>query len=740
MTYQLIARVVRNSLGGPFPGESGGLVPRPPEAAPPRRPRGIRSGLVLLLALLCSPLAGSAQPVNDRFSKALRLDGLSGSTTGSTVGATVQPGEPKPAKVDGTGKSIWYRWKSPYPLIVTFSTDGSDFDTVLAAYTGIAVNLLTPIASNDDALVGVTYSQISFVAQPGVDYAIVVDGALYAEGNVLLQWTTQPLNDDFDKFQLLGGSSGTVSGSTLGATLQLRESPPVEPDAGATVWFAWPATTTGDVTFSTAGSTFDTVLGVYTGNDFATLVPVALNDNIGEELTSQVTWTAQAGGRYRIVLGGRQAASGEFTLSWSQVVPPPPNDNFASAQPIVGFTGEILGSSDGATVEAGEPAHATAEALRTVWFRWTAPREGRVRFVTSRSLFPTVLAAYTGTALNALTLVARGEPGAIAAEVSFVASEGETYSLALDGSPGSSGAYVIQWTFDDLKTPNNMFSDARSINSFAGSVLGENYYADTEPGEPYHANDPGGRSVWYDWVAPGDFRVEMTTRGSNFDTLLAVYTGLDPIDGLTSVASNDDEDDQTLTSRVEFDAVGGTLYHIAVDASTDMGIKSPEIGMIRLNWAPKSSSFIGLFPGSGMVGSKIKVCGLNLDHTATVSFNGINSSFFLQGPSLIATVPTGDSSGPVTVTDLSGNSRTSAAPFTLLPGDPPQLSIQVTGPTTLRISWPGIFSDFRLESTTDLDEENWTPRSGAQQVGAEIVFIEEIHQTLPARYYRLQLQ
>jgi hypothetical protein len=55
--------------------------------------------------------------------------------------------------------------------------------------------------------------------------------------------------------------------------------------------------------------------------------------------------------------------------------------------------------------------------------------------------------------------------------------------------------------------------------------------------------------------------VGLTTKGSDFDTVLGVYTG-DSLAGLTAVASNDD--DHGRQSLVRFVAVAGTSYAIAV--------------------------------------------------------------------------------------------------------------------------------------------------------------------------------
>ena len=58
----------------------------------------------------------------------------------------------------------------------------------------------------------------------------------------------------------------------------------------------------------------------------------------------------------------------------------------------------------------------------------------------------------------------------------------------------------------------------------------------------------------------------MSTLGSDYDTLLAVYTG-SSLSGLTVVGSNDNAATGDTTSRVQFTAVAGQTYIIAVDGT-----------------------------------------------------------------------------------------------------------------------------------------------------------------------------
>jgi len=72
---------------------------------------------------------------------------------------------------------------------------------------------------------------------------------------------------------------------------------------------------------------------------------------------------------------------------------------------------------------------------------------------------------------------------------------------------------------------NDNFASAQALSGSSLSVSGTNVEATKQTGEPQHAGDPGGRSVWYTWTAPSTGAFKVDTCGSDFDTLLGVYTG-----------------------------------------------------------------------------------------------------------------------------------------------------------------------------------------------------------------------
>ena len=93
---------------------------------------------------------------------------------------------------------MWYSWTAPTGSNVTIDTVGSDFDTLLAVYTGYSLGTLTPVASNDD-IPGSVQSRVTFFAMAGQTYQIAVDGYNGASGNIVLNWRNAIAEADFDR-------------------------------------------------------------------------------------------------------------------------------------------------------------------------------------------------------------------------------------------------------------------------------------------------------------------------------------------------------------------------------------------------------------------------------------------------------------------------------------------------------------------------------------------------------------
>lgn len=121
---------------------------------------------------------------------------------------------------------------------------------------------------------------------------------------------------------------------------------------------------------------------------------------------------------------------------------------------------------------------------------------------------------------------------------------------------------------------NDAFADATPVVLADGTrdLTGSNILGTHEGGEPDHSGSAGRHSIWWQWTAPRAANVTASTLGSDFDTVLAVYTG-SGVSALTAIASNDDEEttaqnstpQRKRTSKVTFAATSGTTYYFAID-------------------------------------------------------------------------------------------------------------------------------------------------------------------------------
>jgi subtilisin family serine protease len=154
------------------------------------------------------------------------------------------------------------------------------------------------------------------------------------------------LNDDFANAQLLIGISGSVQASNRYAFLELDEPFHVLGDGryvGASVWYRWNPPGDGWFTFDlTSGTTFDSMLAVYTGDRIDRIASVAGNDNDANGTRSRLSFAAVSGTNYSIVVLGKSqidpGQAGDFTLRWYPT-PPPVITSFA---PITAYPGQKI--------------------------------------------------------------------------------------------------------------------------------------------------------------------------------------------------------------------------------------------------------------------------------------------------------------------------------------------------------------------------------------------------------------
>ncbi len=328
-----------------------------------------------------------------------------------------------------------------------------------------------------------------------------------------------------------------------------------------------------------------------------------------------------------IVRSGSQNSQVTFS---SSTLGPPANDLFANASFLIGNSGTTSGSNAGAAFESGEPNPRLGGA--SVWYRWTAPTTGFVEFLVQGNNFDTLCAVYSGSSVSSLTEIASNDDDLPAdqtmtsSKLRFACVSGTNYQIAVDGFQGQNGTVTLSWN-PITALANDYLSTAQNISGTTGSVTSTNFGASKESNEQPHGGDLGGASIWYKWTAPETGKITFNTAGSNFDTLLSVYTGsVMPL--LIRVASNNDKVfDQDTTSEVSFVAQAGTTYRIAVDGSNG------KTGNSILNWhftgAPANNQFAN---AQVLSGANFSIVGNN--EFATVEANEPTYNSFTPRASL----------------------------------------------------------------------------------------------------------
>jgi hypothetical protein len=128
-------------------------------------------------------------PSNDDFARAIALNDHEALVAGTTAGGTRELGEPDHYTIGPEGDpelwtgehTVWYRWTAPHSGPAEIDTCTSTIDSILAVYTGSALNALTRVTdnNNDIACAGgnVFGSMLSFTAVGGTQYLIAVGDA-----------------------------------------------------------------------------------------------------------------------------------------------------------------------------------------------------------------------------------------------------------------------------------------------------------------------------------------------------------------------------------------------------------------------------------------------------------------------------------------------------------------------------------------------------------------------------------
>lgn len=246
---------------------------------------------------------------------------------------------------------------------------------------------------------------------------------------------------------------------------------------------------------------------------------------------------------------------------------PPPNDDRADATDL-GSLPFVDGPIDisGATLEPGEPHSACGfPAFGSVWYRITPDADHVLVASAPSDEYRLTLAVWTEQRSElAQVACSEGRFGRTVAKV----DAGRTYFIQAGHTYGDTTAPVTFEFVEREALANDDFEDATAVGAlpFTDSVNTE--AATRESAEP--RNCIGGKyaiapdsTLWYAYEPDEDVTVIADTNGSDFDTVIAVWTagtfGLETV-ACTAVFNNEENQG----ARVAFRAEAGQVYHIQV--------------------------------------------------------------------------------------------------------------------------------------------------------------------------------
>lgn len=273
--------------------------------------RGI---VILVLATLAMSLfaigpAAAAPPSNDDFDSATLVGELPYETAVLANEATAAPDDPN---CFGGARTVWYRVVPATDMRLIVDTAGSNFDSTLGVYTG-ARGSLTQVACNDDHVR--RQSEVRFDVTGGTPYHIMVGSLTTGVGGAL-------------KLHVRQGAPAAANDALATATdiqsipfsdwldTSAASTDPGSPDclgSRESVWYSFVAPEDMSLLADTAGSNYETILGVWVETPDG-LKRVACGAYL-DSPQAKVRFDAQAGKSYLIMAGGWGDQADELRFS-----------------------------------------------------------------------------------------------------------------------------------------------------------------------------------------------------------------------------------------------------------------------------------------------------------------------------------------------------------------------------------------------------------------------------------------
>ena len=579
-------------------------------------------------------------------------------------------------------------------------------------------------------LPGATASTLTILSAQvlnGGSYSVVVAnaaGAVTSDPAGLFVFVPPvPPGDNFVDRVSRVAPSGAVSGTNLFATREPGEPNHAGQPGGRSVWYSWTALVSGVATFNTVGSTFDTLLAVYTGTVVSNLTAVASDDDSGGFFTSAVTFNAVAGTQYQIAIDGFGGAAGTYILSWTLL---------PGVEPIPVITSQPLSQ----TVVPGANVTFTV-AANGAFYQWLfngAPINGATGPSLTRSKVQSADAgAYVVRVSNNSGRSILSSPAILElARLPASLSQDKFEDLFVNAGSGNGGPFGGPGGKLPLSSAAN--GPGTVTAGTLNSQILNNINSTTEAGEPNHCGVIGGASRWVKLTAGSDGIFVIDTIGSTFDTVLAVYTGTNLLT-LNLVTCDNNGAPDGIRSLVRFNATNRVDYLVAVD-----GVNGAQ-GTIQLNWGLGIPPTYAQPPTNVLapLGGSVTLNAQSATGIPTPSFQWLASGSILLGANnstmTLNNIQLADA-GPysVVLSNFTGSATGMVANVTVVvPLDLMLTKVQTNGISEFRLTGTASHG-FVLQASTNL--ANWLPLFTNPTPGTPLNFLDVSSTNFPMRFYR----
>ena len=203
-------------------------------------------------------------------------------------------------------------------------------------------------------------------------------------------------------------------------------------------------------------------------------------------------------------------------------------------------------------------------------------------------------------------------------------------------------------------------------------INNHDYYVQQE-----YSNASNGCALGYAAPAPPTVSGFTPTSGQVGTSVVITGTGFT---GVTAVAFNGKPATYSVISTTQITTTvpsGATTGPVSVTATAG---NATSTGSFTVT-APAPPTVSGFMPTSGQVGTNVTISGTGFTGVAAVAFNGKPATYSIISTTQInATVPSGATTGPISVTATAGNA-TSTGSFTVLPTTAPDFTLTATPPS-----------------------------------------------------------